>query len=51
MSGLGISELVLLCSLGLLLFGPHLPALARSFGKAIVEVRRGLSGLAEEVRS
>jgi len=50
MLGLGIPELVLLLALGFLLFGSHLPALARSLGKTVVEVRRGVADLAEEVR-
>lgn len=49
MFGLGIPELVLLLSLGLLLFGTRLPGLARWFGKTLVEVRRGVAGLADEV--
>jgi sec-independent protein translocase protein TatA len=50
MFGLGIPELVLLLFLGLLLFGGQLPKMARSLGQGLVEFRRGVSGLEDEVR-
>jgi sec-independent protein translocase protein TatA len=50
MFGLGVPELLLILCLGLFLFGNQLPKLARSLGKGIVEFRRGVSGLEDDMR-
>jgi sec-independent protein translocase protein TatA len=47
--GLGGMELVVLIVLGVLLFGRKLPEVGRSLGKGIVEFKKGLKGLEDEV--
>ena len=49
MFGLGTSEVLMLCVLGLLLFGKRLPDLARSLGKTVVEFRKSLNGIEDEI--
>jgi sec-independent protein translocase protein TatA len=51
MFGLGWSEVVVVLAIGLLLFGKRLPDLARSLGRSVVELRKGLSGLEEDLGS
>jgi len=48
---LGPMELVVLAVLGVLLFGRKLPEVGRSIGKGIVEFKKGLKGLEDEVDS
>jgi sec-independent protein translocase protein TatA len=45
----GWAELALLAAGGLLLFGKRLPQLARTMGRGIVEFKKGLSGMQEEI--
>src|SRR4051812_954655 len=47
--GLGGMELLILVILGVLLFGRKLPEVGRSLGKGIVEFKKGLKGLEDEV--
>ncbi|MDY3558583.1 twin-arginine translocase TatA/TatE family subunit [Gemmata sp. JC673] len=47
--GIGPQELLLLALLGVLLFGRRLPELGRSLGKTVVEVKKGLRGIEDEV--
>jgi sec-independent protein translocase protein TatA len=47
--GLGPTELVALALIGLLLFGNRLPELARSLGRTMKEVQRGMHGLEDEL--
>ncbi len=49
MFGLGGQELLLLALLGVLLFGRRLPDIGRSLGKTVVEVKKGLKGIEDEV--
>ncbi len=42
-------ELVVILVIGLLLFGKRLPEIGRSMGKAIVEFKKGVKGIEEEV--
>ncbi len=49
MFGLGTTELIVLAVLGLLLFGRRLPEVGKNLGKGIVEFKRGLKGVEEEV--
>lgn len=44
-------ELMILGIIALLLFGKKLPEVAKSLGKGIVEFKKGLSGVEEEIRS
>lgn len=48
---LGWPEMLILLVLGLLIFGRRLPEVGRSLGKGIVEFRRGLNGIEEEIRN
>src|SRR5205085_6517827 len=47
--GLGGMEFVILIILGVLLFGRKLPEVGRSLGKGIVEFKKGLKGLEDDV--
>lgn len=45
----GPIEMVLIAAVGLLLFGRRLPEVGRSLGKSIVEFKRGLRGIEDDV--
>ena len=45
----GWQELLILGVIGLLIFGKRLPEVGRSIGKGIVEFKKGLAGVDEEV--
>ena len=45
----GIAELIIIAAFCLLLFGKHLPEVGRSLGKGIVEFKKGLKGVEDEV--
>ena len=45
----GPMEIVIICVVGVLLFGPKLPKLARSMGAAIPEFKRGLKDVNSEL--
>ena len=47
----GGSEWVILLVLGLLIFGRRLPEVGRSLGKGIVEFKRGIKGIEDEVET
>ncbi len=47
--GLGGQEMLLLLVLGILLFGRKLPELGRSVGKTLVEFKKGMRGIEDEV--
>ena len=49
MFGLGAQEILLLVVLGILLFGRKLPEVGRSLGKTVVEFKKGVKGLEDEV--
>ena len=51
MFGFGWWELVLLAGVGLLIFGRRLPEVGRNLGRGIVEFRKGLSGLEDEIEN
>jgi len=44
-------EWLLLLALGLLLFGRRLPDVGRSLGKSIVEFRKGIKGIEDEIET
>jgi sec-independent protein translocase protein TatA len=46
---LGPAELVVLAIIGVLLFGRKLPEVGRYLGKGIVEFKKGVKGLEDEV--
>jgi sec-independent protein translocase protein TatA len=49
--GLGGQELLLLAVLGILLFGRKLPEVGRSLGRTMVEFKKGMKGLEDEVET
>ena len=49
--GVGFPEMIVLGIIALLLFGKRLPEVARSLGKGIVEFKKGMTGIEDDVRS
>ncbi len=47
----GHSEWLVLLVLGLLIFGRRLPEVGRSLGRSIVEFKRGIKGIEDEVET
>ncbi|MCC7145347.1 MAG: twin-arginine translocase TatA/TatE family subunit [Phycisphaeraceae bacterium] len=47
---IGWQEMFILALIGLLLFGKRLPEVGRNLGKGIVEFKKGLQGIEDEVR-
>src|SRR5881275_2436009 len=45
----GGAEWIVIAAIGLLLFGKRLPEVGRSLGKGIVEFKKGLRGIEEEL--
>lgn len=45
----GGSEWIILLVLGLIIFGRRLPEVGRSLGKSIVEFKRGIKGIEDEI--
>jgi sec-independent protein translocase protein TatA len=48
---IGTPELIVLAILGLLIFGRKLPEVGRGLGRSIVEFRKGLKGIEDEVEA
>jgi sec-independent protein translocase protein TatA len=46
---LGPMEIIILLTIGVLLFGRRLPEVGRSLGKGIVEFKKGMRGLEDEI--
>jgi len=51
MFGIGTQELLIFGVIAVLLFGSRLPSVARSLGKSIVEFKKGMTDLEQEVKS
>lgn len=49
LNSFGSWDMVIILVIGLLLFGKRLPDVGRSLGKGIVEFKRGLKGVEEEI--
>lgn len=47
----GPMEMVIILMIALLLFGRRLPEVGKSLGKGIVEFRRGLKGVTDEIET
>ena len=48
---IGHWELVVVALVGLLLFGRRLPEVGRSLGRSIIEFKKGLKGMKDEIES
>lgn len=48
---LGTMELIIILVVGLLLFGKRLPEVGKSLGKGIVEFKKGLKGVEDDVET
>ncbi len=51
MFGIGTPEMIIVGIIALLLFGKRLPEVARSLGKGIVEFKKGMNGIEDEIRN
>ena len=47
--GLGYTELIIILVLGILIFGRKLPEMGKYFGKTIVEFKKGMKGLEDNI--
>jgi sec-independent protein translocase protein TatA len=47
----GLPEWIMIAAVGLLFFGKRLPEVGRSLGKGIVEFKKGLAGIDDDVRT
>lgn len=47
--GLGATEMIIILVLGVLLFGRKLPEMGKYFGKTIVEFKKGVKGLEDNI--
>lgn len=45
----GFGEMLLIAAVGLLLFGKRLPEVGKSLGKGIVEFKKGIKGIEDDV--
>ena len=51
MFGIGTTEMIIFGIIAVILFGGRLPSVARSLGKSIVEFKKGMTDLENEVKS
>ncbi len=51
MFGIGMQEMIVFGIIAVLLFGSRLPSVARSLGKSIVEFKKGMNDLEQEVKT
>jgi sec-independent protein translocase protein TatA len=47
----GPMEMMIILAIGVLLFGKRLPEVGRSLGKGIVEFKKGIRGIEDEIES
>jgi len=50
-SSFGWQEIVILLVLGVLVFGKRLPEVGKNFGRSIVEFKKGLKGVGDEIEA
>ena len=51
MFGLGMQELVIVGIIVLLLFGSRLPSVMRNLGRGVVEFKKGVQGIEDDVEN
>ena len=51
MFGIGQYELLIVAGIALLLFGHRLPSVMRSLGRGVVEFKKGVAGIEEDIKS
>jgi TatA/E family protein of Tat protein translocase len=51
MFGLGTTELMIIAVIVLILFGSRLPKVMRSLGEGVVEFKKGLQGIEDDVKT
>ena len=51
MFGIGTTEMIVFGIIAVILFGGRLPSVARSLGKSIVEFKKGMNDIENEVKS
>jgi sec-independent protein translocase protein TatA len=51
MFGIGPQEMIIVGVIAVLLFGKRLPEVARSLGKGVVEFKKGINGIEEDLRT
>ena len=51
MFGMGTTEMLILGIVAVILFGSRLPSVARSFGQSLVEFKKGMRDLENDVKS
>lgn len=49
MFGLGTTEILVILVIALVLFGHKLPEVARSLGKGMIEFKRGVGGIEDDL--
>ena len=47
--GLGLQEIIILAILGVLIFGRKLPEISKYLGKSIIEFKKGMKGLEDNL--
>jgi len=48
---IGMMEMVVIGAIALLIFGKRLPEVGRSIGRGLMEFKRGLSGVSDEINA